>query len=461
MLRYKNIFFLCFFFLLVIEGVYIFSQQEANKESSLLLVIQLSIVYFGSLFFSIKEKGIGGTFTLFLLCLGLFNFQKFFWDWFLNEDFRIAYSLIKINLEEIVVQKTLYIYCLFTLIVSFSYFYLSNTSKFKAKIKNNISINLQPDKKLLRVGIIIFSITVPLVAYKSYLEFFALFGKSYTEFYTEEGAVDSPFYLRLAFLFFQVGYMMILSSIPPIKKFYVVNAVYLLVLVPYLFLGLRATFAISILCIFWYYFNVYKKRIRFIRIMPILLIILFALQMVSINRSNSHQKVDYFKLLPAFLYEQSQSMYVLGLYIQYNDEIIPHKLPFIVDPIVSWLYPSGQSVEVVKSRSSLGHTLTYSLSPSYYLAGSSLGTNFIAELYEYGIFAIIIGAIVFAYFITYFDWRIQNSRLGLFLSLLFLQFFFLAPRSSFLPNFYFIFRVILVYVLLLMIFKLYNNKYLK
>lgn len=453
----KNAIFLLLIFVFVGQGMIIYSNTDLGKDFSSLLIYQLFFIYFSILYTAFKKFGIGNTFSIFLVCLGLFNYQKFFWDWALDEDFRKAESLISIHLAEIVVQKTLFIYSVFTVFVFVSYSHFSKANK----VFDENRIQHSFDKRLYVMGLTVFIFALPFSIYKSYLEFISLFGKSYTEYYMEGNGVSIAFYLRFAVLLFQVGYMVILTSVPRKQNFFISSALYIIVLVPYLFVGLRANFAVSLLCIFWYYFNVYRGNINIRKIIIPVFLLISTLQVIAVNRDRGEANINYFKLIPSFLYQQSQSMYVLALYIEYKDEIAQPNLPFVLDPLTSWIFPSGQSVEVVKSRSSLGHSLTYSLSPQYYLSGSSLGTNFIAEIYEFGLFGVLIGAVLFGCLIAVFERKVQKSLLYLFLSLIILQYFFLAPRSNFLPVFYFIFRTILVYFFLLVIFGLFNKKYFK
>lgn len=450
-----NIFYGFFLLLLIIEGIFIYSSNNYNKDFSVILIVELIMIYLVSLLYSYKWYGIGSVFTLFLLCLGLFNFQKFFWDSLLDNDFRKATSLIVINLHEVVVQKTVFIFCVFTLTISWTYFSLTLKKRNKRINFNSLVVH---NIHMYKVGSYIFYIFLPLVLYKSYLEFIALFGKSYTEFYTEDSAVDTPFYLRLALLIFQVGFMLVLSSVPKLKNFYIISAFYFLTMIPYLLIGLRANFAVSLLCIFWYYTNVLNGKVNLKKVVPLLLGILIIFQVISVSRNNSKVESNYLMLIPNFLYEQSQTMYVLSLYIQYEDDIISNTRPYILDPLTSWMYDNGQSVDVATNRSSLGHSLAYSLSPDYYFSGSSLGTNFIAELYEYGISMIFFGAISFAFFIIYFENKVFKSRVIFFLSFVILQYFFLAPRSSFLPNVYLIFKLLLIYSIIIFLTRLNIRK---
>ncbi len=453
---FLSIFYALFLLIFIIEGIYILLYNTLGNNFTIILIWELFLLYIVSIIYSIRTYGISNIFSLFLLCLGLFNFQKFFWDGILHLNFRYADSLIRINLPESVVQKTILIYCIFTLFVSWTYVSIRSRSEL-----NFFGFHNSTDIKLLNAGTTLFYITIPFVLYKSYLEVSGLIGKSYTEFYVGENSESIPFYLRLALLIFQVAYMIFLGSRPPVKKFYWFSILYLITIIPYLFIGLRANFAVAIIFLFWYYNEVYKIKIPYKKIIPILFGLLIIFQYISISRTNSNRSGNVIEMVPQFLYEQSQSMYVLALYVQYKENIIPNSRPFLLDPFFSGFYPSGQSVEVAKERSSLGHSLTFSLSQDYYLSGASLGTNFIAELYEFNIWGIVFGAIFFGYIIFFFEKKMKKSNLYFMFSFAILQYILLAPRSSYFINVYFILKILLVYIFVLFLFRIYKLKYLK
>ncbi len=436
-----------------IQGYFVFISVDSNKPLTSFLEMQLIVIYFAWLFYYIKRDGLAGIFTLFLLCLSLFNFQKIFLGSFIGENYRVAQTLIQIDLSEKVTQQTLFIYSVFTYLVCFSY------SQFTRTFYKEKRVLIEHDPKLFTVGKTVMLFFLAFACYRSYLEFTALIGKAYTDFYTEEGAVNIPSFVRLASIFFQVGFMIILASVPSKRNFWIFSVIYLAVFLPNVLTGLRATFAVSLLIIFWYYINIYNRKVKIIRLLIGSLIFMVLMQGIASKRSSSDKQLGFIGAATTFLYQQSQSMYVLSLYIQYQDNLVPHSYPFVLDPIVAWALPSGQSETTVEKRSSLGHQLTYSLNKNYYLAGASLGSNFIAELYEFGIIGITIGAVLFAYFIALFSKYYRSNRMLLFLSLILIGYFLIAPRSTFFPSLYFIFRCLIIYMIILYLFRLKVKNY--
>ncbi len=444
-----NIVIFIFYLILVLEYFIVFGSVFQNREFSHFLEIQLFIVYIMSLTIIWKRYGFTSLFSIFLLCLGLFNFQRFFLDYFLNMDYRIPDAAIYPILTEITVQKTLYIYTIFTFILTHCYVKFDKYSK-EEKIKFNNEIST--DFNLIRIGRYLMILFLPLVLYRGILEFMALLGRSFTDIYVENVFIDIPTYLKISSVFFQLGFMMLLGGKPSIRSFYIFGLIYLITFIPNLLMGLRAMFAVSFLFLFWYYTNIYNKKINMIRAFITLFVVILLLQYIAFIRVKADVENNLFKTVLTFLTSQSQSMYVLSYYIQYNDVVNQiNNYPYLLDPLISWLYPSGQSLEVLNSRSALGHQLTYVVNPDYYFVGASLGTSFIAEIYEFGMLGIIIGAILFSFLISYFNKLYFRKKLIFIFSMFFVQYFFIAPRSTFLPNLYFFARYLTIFIFIYII----------
>lgn len=182
---------------------------------------------------------------------------------------------------------------------------------------------------------------------------------------------------------------------------------------------------------------------------------MFILQVIALTRTNSEiSEISLVSLLQLFFISQSTSFYVLPLYIQYKTSIIDYNYPFILDPIIGgFTGATGQSYETLEVRSSLGHQLIYSLNPEYYLNGYSLGTTSIAELYEFGIVGILLGAILFAWMVYHFNYMVDKHRGYLLFSMIIFFALISSPRANFFPSLYDICKNLIFYLVILTLYK--------
>lgn len=446
--------------ILVAERIFI-TQKEINGYTlfTKFLEIQLFVVYLGVCYWSIKKYGIFNLFSLFILTLGLFNYMKIFYGLFFADDYRAVVSIIPIELSEKSVQETIWVFTLFTVVISLSYSIWVNKirqkqTKVMDKLKNGWAFSF--DEKSFKIGRAVMLLTFPFVLYRCYIEVTFFSGLSFTEIYIGGSqSIPIPTYVRILSVFYSVGFMMILGSRPGKKSFFIYSGLYIISVFPYLIIGLRNQFALTLVTLLWYYVKVFNAKIKIWKIFIPTLVFIIALQLISINREGGELKSTVFALIPLFLTYQSTSMYVLALYIEKRDVIMPHSYPYFLDPVIGWLTGlDGQSLEVLEKRSSLGHQMIYTLSPDAYLGGMSLGTSCIAELYEFGIIGILLGCFILAWGVAKFDLNIKLNRYYLLLAFFFCSYLLIAPRNTFLPNIYFLLRYILVYGVIYLIFGL-------
>ncbi len=442
------IYFLLIFLTLGTERLFIeFIEINKNLSFTNFLEVQLFIIYIIICYWSIKKFGIFNLFTLFVFTLGLFNFMKIFYGLFFQDDYRNVNSMIPIKLNEKSIQETLWVFTLFTLSITLFYsIWISkiNSNKYY-KLKNQWSFEF--NLKYFKIGQSFMLITLPFVLYRCYIEIKFFSGLSFNEIYIGGSkSIPIPSLIRIISVFYNVAFMMILGSRPDKKKFYIYAGLYMISVFPYLLIGLRNQFALTIVTLLWYYTKVYNTNIKLWKIVLLSAIAMIGFQLVSINRDGGELTTSIFSLIPLFLTYQSTSMYVLGLYIENKDIIMPNSYPYFLDPAIGWLTGvDGQSLEVLEVRSSLGHQMIYTLSPEAYLSGMSLGSSCIAELYEFGIIGIIIGTFLMAWGMVQLENNLKTNKYYLLLSFFLCSYFLIAPRSTFLPNIYFLLRYILVF----------------
>lgn len=433
---------------------YLFTGSSTSFTS--FLELQLAIIYFLALFQSFVKFGIFNCYSIFLLTTGLFNFMKIFLGWMIGDNYREAYSLIHINLPEDVVQEMLILYGLFLITLHCTYLFFEVKWHVKYETKHR---KIVMDTSLLKLGKQVMFIFSIFALWRCYVEIEYILRNGQLIYLEGSSGIPIPFLVRLFCIFFQVGYMMVLASLPPKNVFLKYSLFYLLTQLPYVLIGLRGVFVVVILFILWYLYTIYDYKISLKKILLPGVIFVVFLQIVAITRVGGEISQSVFMLLPLFLTSQSQSMYVLGLYIQYKDSIMAHNYPFIFDTLVGWTTGAdGQSLEVLDARSSLGHQLVYSLNPDYYLSGMSLGTTNIAELYEFGILGVIIGGILYAIFLTKFTLNVKYSRTWLLFSFFLFSSIALSPRGAYFPSLYSFIRILIVYFIIVIVDKIVRGK---
>lgn len=467
-MKIKHLLYLFFILVVLASERWLISLETINSNLTFtnFLEIQLFVVYLAICYKSIKKFGLYNLFTLFLFTLGLFNFMKIFYGLFFLDNYRDVVSIIPIDLNEKAVQETLWVFTLFTVVISLSYsISVIKIKKQQSQIQKVLSDGwaYSFDRKMFTIGRAVMLLTFGFVLYRCYIEVSFFSGLSFTEVYIGGSqAIPIPSYIRTLTVFYQVGFMMILGSRPSKRLFFIYSALYITSVLPYLVIGLRNMFALTVLTLLWYYIKVFNAKIKMWKILIPIVLFIILLQVTSIYREGGEVTSAILTLIPLFLTYQSTSMYVLALYIQNRNIIIPHSYPYFLDPAIGWLTGvDGQSLEVLEKRSSLGHQMIYTISPDAYLGGMSLGTSCIAELYEFGLIGVVIGGVIMAWVIAKFDLKIKTNRYYLLLSFFFCSYLLIAPRNTFLPNIYFLLRYLLVYCIISLLWLVFKEVFKK
>ena len=88
---------------------------------------------------------------------------------------------------------------------------------------------------------------------------------------------------------------------------------------------------------------------------------------------------------------------------------------------------------LVKIRNSLNHKISYLMNPKYYLNGNAVGSSMFAESFQYGLLFFYFVMIIFGIFLSYIQNFKLDSKLIIFLPILFNAGVFAARESPF-PN---------------------------
>ncbi|WP_106830637.1 O-antigen polysaccharide polymerase Wzy [Parabacteroides pacaensis] len=429
-----------------------------NESLTTFYSCQLFIFYGVSLWYSIRRYGAMNIFSLLLITTFIFTFGGIFLTPFTDLiDYKYYDSpWATLRYDEKIIQKVLAIYTLYINCFVLFYNLISrNTLCEKANIK--IPLN----GFFLRVGKYTMILFLPFALYFSYTQMQLVFQNRTLLFQLGSNAeLGIPLYLRLTNLFFQVGYFLMIASVPSKKTFLSFSFLYFCSVIPILLMGERGDIAALILFIIWYMSKMYDTKFSFKKLGMLAVIMMLVFQILAYTRTGSEvENTSFFFLIIMFLFSQSQSFNILALYLSYNIEKLPHNYPYFLDSCIGGLMGvSGQSLETLSVRSSIGHHLVYYLNPDYYLAGASLGTSFVTEIYEFKYVGVILGALALAYFMYFVEYKMMKTPFLLIFLFDFFTIILLSPRGSLLPSIYFIIKYTLVALVLITMSKILTRK---
>lgn len=400
--------------------------------------IQLFILYLFIILKTLRKKGIFNLFSIFLLTLALFSFMGIFISLFSDKvDYkdlsahaitteRIPYNIFN---ESILV----YIFFLITIYWSYNFFDKKNIRPESLLVKcNDISFN----KFLYRVGRIVFWFSIIFTVYRSFLEFQLLRENRALLFMEGSANLGIPVFIRFMSTFLILGYYFIIASNPPKKIFILYSIFYFVPIIPSLMIGNRMLFAVYFLFLFWYLHKVYCQKFKTSLVLFWGCLIVILLQIIALMRDDIDSQFSIIGLITMFFVLQSTSFYLMPLYITYKDNLLYYHYPFIFDPLWgSVMGATGQSYEVLATRSGLGHQLIYTINPSYYLNGFSLGSSSVTELYEFGLLGVGLGAILFAWIINKIE-TMKINRYYLFFSFEIFYWIVSSPRNTYFFSLY-------------------------
>jgi oligosaccharide repeat unit polymerase len=373
-------------------------------------------------------------------------------------------TFINTDFPEDITQQVILIYLIFLAIIKISYDHFRTKNKILESKNNTVSkfvAEKSTDKFLFYIGKKIMIIFFCFVFYRSYLELKLLFGDRALLYILGSENIGTSVYLRFCSAIFQTGYLFILASYPTKKEFFKYSIVYILVIMPGMIIGNRAEFAVTLLFIIWYLYKMYNHKFNYLKLFISGIGFVVLLQIIAILRAGDKILTNIFELITTFLTYQSSSLDVIELYIEYKNELDGLNLnyPFILDPLIAGFTGlSGQNLEVLETRASLGHHLIYLLNPQYYLSGFSGGTSSIAELYQFGILGVSVGAIILGWFIAKVNYKLPRNRGYMMFSMLIFTTIVMSPRNSYFPNLYQIIKNLIFYFPILLTFKFFLKK---
>lgn len=364
---------------------------------------------------------------IFLYTLFLFNFTRIFLDIVNYKEFGWATKFANFYFYYDVRNEIITVFLLVLLFTHLGFFIGISNEKI-SEIRS--SITLESRRMFTDIGMALFIISLPALAYKMFIQLRVILHAGYEAYYTGIlKGVDYPTFTKGSGTVMTIGFLIFLISIPSKRKFLTISSLYLMVKLLDSFKGARAIFLTQLLFIMWYYAKVYGIRIKAKTMVKLVgFTVIFSQILVSI-RSKKIFSLDLINTIYNFLFSQGVSYLVLGYTINFKHNIVGHgSYPYILQGLLGF---QPQSLETLETTNSLADRLTYYLNSGAYLKGEGIGSNYIAEMYDLGYIWLIIISILLGIAIIKYEKYVVKNRFLLLTSYYFIPNLFYIPRGSF------------------------------
>ena len=413
-----------FVILLVLFSISYFT-FPTDKDEMKFLELVLMLIYIYTLITSKIFLNWLNSYMIFIYTLFLFNFTRIFLD---LADYREFGWATKFKNYYFYYETRNEIIIIFILILLFTHlgFFIGILNEEDL----NSKVTLKNNKTYTDIGMLLFFLALPPLSYKMIIQMKIILKSGYEAYYTGIlKGVDYPLFTKGSGIIMTIGFLIFIISVPPKKKFILVSSLYLMIKLLDSFKGARAIFLTQLLFVLWYYAKVYGVKIKtWTMIKLVSFTILFSQILVSV-RSKKVFSLDLINSIYNFLFSQGVSYLVLGYTVAMKSKIVSQgPYPYIFQGIFGF---KPQSMETLITTNSLADKLTYLLDPRAYLKGEGIGSNYIAELYDLGIFWLIIISILLGITIMKYEKYVVKYRFLLMTSYYFIPNLFYIPRGSF------------------------------
>ena len=367
------------------------------------------------------------SYMIFLYTLFLFNFTRIFLDIVNYREFGWATKFANFYFFYDVRNEIINVFLLVLLFTHLGFFVAISNEKI-SEIRS--SVTLESRRLFTNVGMALFIISLPALAYKMFIQLRVILRAGYEAYYTGIlKGVDYPAFTKGSGTVMTIGFLIFLISIPSKRKFLTISSLYLMVKLLDSFKGARAIFLTQLLFIMWYYAKVYGIRIKAKTMVKLVgFTVIFSQILVSV-RSKKIFSLDLVNTIFNFLFSQGVSYLVLGYTINFKHSIVGNgSYPYILQGIFGF---KPQSLETLATTNSIADKLTYYLNSGAYLKGEGIGSNYIAEMYDLGYFWLIVISILLGIFIIKYEKYVVKNRFLLLTSYYFIPNLFYIPRGSF------------------------------
>lgn len=331
----------------------------------------------------------------------------------------------------------------------------------KKKWDNFSFLKIKNNKKIKKLVLICFLITVFFSFIMEIEKLLFMYGKDYTEFYlTYHSNLPSIVNLLGGM---STSFLVIYLCLFPRKKECIIPIIlYLLLNVPNFIIGQRNPLVLGIMFVFCYYLyrDYLENRNYFIGVKEkvfILIMIPIAIVLLDVHnyiREDSNVKGSITESFVDFFYTQGISYDVLNIGYSNMENIRNMDKNYVFGPIVDYFSDNTIARKIFKmkglgtgnniNKALDGHSFTHILaflSRDDYLEGHGYGSSYILELYcNYGMFGVIVFSILLGYFLRAIPDILTRKTILSIITLYITTTIFFLPRSETVSSIMFLFK---------------------
>lgn len=370
--------------------------------------VYLTIIFLYLLITSTKKYSITHSYTLFLLCFGVFLMGRVILD---------ALGILEINLTT---KWQIYNFSEHTIFVvntsmALSLIFIQVGLSGKAKIVYSCT-DQENIKRLFTISKRIVIILMPFAVAKLLFDLLQIRAGSYTDLY--QGLQRSPLIIRAGWYLATLILPILLADTLNRKNFKIFVILFVLLNFFDFLQGSRGSLLRPGMFFLWYYYKVVSKK-RASNIIVISIFIVFAFVANFILEMRSDEKSSSSGAFNKVMYVAEglgSSYYVNAYYVECHKEINGIDQLYVIGPVVDGFVSffdhdlRGQSEARISKSLGLSHKLTYYIAPQMYLDGHGFGGSYIAEIYSTaGFVSVIVFSILMGRFMRFVEENITRS----------------------------------------------------
>lgn len=391
--------------------------------------IYLTIIYFYLLITSVRNYSITHSYSLFLLCFGVFLMGRVILDTIglLEINLTTKWQFYNFSDRTIVLVNT-------AMALSLIFIQVGLGSKPKIIFSKNSQETIN---KVFKVSKMLVILLIPFAVAKLYFDFSQIRAGSYTDLYM--GLQRSPLVIRAGWYLATLILPLLLADTLNKKNFKIFLTLFVLLNFFDFLQGSRGALLRPGMFILWYYYKVISKK-KANDIVVISVFIVFAFVANFILEMRSDEKAGRSGVYDQVMYvaeNLGSSYYVNAYYAECHKEINGIDQLYVVGPVIDAFVGffdrdlRGQSDARIKNSYGLSHKITYYIAPGMYLDGHGYGCSYIAEIYStVGFISVIIFSFFIGRFIKFIEDNIKHSPVVRIMSWFWIQNLMFMARGS-------------------------------